>query len=115
MAKVSPKQLLESCQRMRPDRILLAELRSDEAYYHLRNVNSGHPGSITSVHASSAALAFKQLMLLVKESPGGRDLTREDIKSLLHLLVDVVVQFGVEKQRRYVKEVWLTARMRGHS
>lgn len=106
LSKVAPKQLLESCLRMRPDRILLAELRSDEAYYYLRNVNSGHPGSITSVHASSARLAFEQLMLLVKESPGGRDLAREDIKSLLSMLVDVVIQFGYERQQRFVKEVW---------
>lgn len=105
-ARVTPKQLLESCLRMRPDRILLAELRSDEAYYYLRNVNSGHPGSITSVHASSAQLAFEQLMLLVKESPGGRDLAREDIKSLLYMLVDVVVQFGVDRHERYVREIW---------
>lgn len=105
-ARTTPKQLLESCLRMRPDRILLAELRSDEAYYYLRNVNSGHPGSITSVHASSAQLAFEQLMLLVKESPGGRDLAREDIKSLLYMLIDVVVQFGLERQHRYVKQIW---------
>ena len=105
-AHVTPKQLLESCLRMRPDRILLAELRSDEAYYYLRNVNSGHPGSITSVHASSARLAFEQLMLLVKESPGGRDLAREDIKSLLLMLVDIVVQFGMKDHRRFVKEIW---------
>jgi len=105
-ARVTPKQLLENCLRMRPDRILLAELRSDEAYYYLRNVNSGHPGSITSVHASSAQLAFEQLMLLVKESPGGRDLAREDIKSLLYMLVDVVVQFAVERHERYVREIW---------
>ena len=109
LATVTPKQLLEACLRMRPDRILLAELRSDEAYYYLRNVNSGHPGSITSVHASSAKLAFEQLTLLVKESPGGRDLKREDIRSLLHQLIDVVVQCGVEKQRRFVKEIWFGA------
>lgn len=114
-ARVTPKQLLESCLRMRPDRILLAELRSDEAYYYLRNVNSGHPGSITSVHASSAQLAFEQLMLLVKESPGGRDLAREDIKSLLYMLVDVVVQFGIERHERYVREIWYDpARKRCH-
>ena len=41
LARVTPKKLLEACLRMRPDRILLAELRSDEAYYYLRNVNSG--------------------------------------------------------------------------
>jgi type IV secretion system protein VirB11 len=115
LARVLPKQLLESCLRMRPDRILLAELRSDEAYYYLRNVNSGHPGSITSVHASSAQLAFEQLMLLVKESPGGRDLAREDIKSLLYMLVDVVVQFGVDRHERYVREIFYDpARKRSH-
>jgi len=106
VARVSPKQLFETCLRMKPDRILLAELRSEEAFDYLRNVNSGHPGSITSVHAASAELAFEQLVLLVKQNPGGRDLARNDIKALLYLLVDVVIQFGVERQERYIKEVW---------
>jgi type IV secretion system protein VirB11 len=106
VARVSPKQLLESCLRMRPDRILLAELRAEEAFDYLRNVNSGHPGSITSVHATSAELAFEQLMLLVKQNQGGRELARGDIKSLLYLLVDVVIQFGVERHERFIKEIW---------
>jgi type IV secretion system protein VirB11 len=106
LARVTPKQLLESCLRMKPDRILLAELRAEEAFDYLRNVNSGHPGSITSVHAASAELAFEQLVLLVKQSPAGRELSRSDIKSLLYLLVDVVIQFGVEHQQRFVKEIW---------
>jgi type IV secretion system protein VirB11 len=106
VARVSPKQLLESCLRMKPDRILLAELRAEEAFDYLRNVNSGHPGSITSVHAASAELAFEQLVLLVKQNPGGRELARRDIKSLLYLLIDVVIQFGVERHERYIKEIW---------
>jgi type IV secretion system protein VirB11 len=105
-ARVSPKQLLESCLRMRPDRILLAELRAEEAFDYLRNVNSGHPGSITSVHAASAELAFEQLVLLVKQSKGGQELSRADIKQLLYLLVDVVIQFGVEHHQRFIKEIW---------
>lgn len=105
-ARVTPKQLLEACLRMKPDRILLAELRAEEAFDYLRNVNSGHPGSITSVHAASAELAFEQLVLLVKQSPAGRDLPRSDIKSLLHLLVDVVVQCGIEGHERLVREIW---------
>jgi type IV secretion system protein VirB11 len=105
-ARVTPKQLLESCLRMRPDRILLAELRAEEAFDYLRNVNSGHPGSITSVHATSADLAFEQLVLLIKQSQGGRDLARRDIKSLLYLLVDVVIQCGVERHERFIKEIW---------
>jgi type IV secretion system protein VirB11 len=106
VARVTPKQLLESCLRMKPDRILLAELRAEEAFDYLRNVNSGHPGSITSVHAASAELAFEQLVLLVKQNPGGRDLARGDIKNLLYLLIDVVIQFGVECHERFIKEIW---------
>jgi type IV secretion system protein VirB11 len=92
VANVGPKELLESCLRMRPDRILLQELRDGTAFYYIRNVNSGHPGSITTVHADSASLAFEQLTLLVKESEGGQDLEREDIRNLLYMLVDIVVQ-----------------------
>ena len=91
-AKVTAKELLESALRMRPDRILLQELRDGTAFFYLRNVNSGHPGSITTIHADSAELAFEQLTLLVKESEGGADLARDDIRSLLKILVDVVVQ-----------------------
>ena len=106
LSRVTPKQLLESCLRMKPDRILLAELRAEEAFDYLRNVNSGHPGSITSIHAGSCELAFEQLVLLVKQSAGGRELARRDIKSLLYLLIDVVIQFGVERQERFIREIW---------
>jgi len=106
LARVTPKQLLECCLRMRPDRILLAELRADEAFDYLRNVNSGHPGSITSVHAASAELAFEQLVLLVKQSPAGRALARRDIKRLLYLLVDIVIQCDLRCGRRIVREIW---------
>ncbi len=106
LARVTPKQLLESCLRMKPDRILLAELRGEEAFDYLRNVNSGHPGSITSIHAASAELAFEQLVLLVKQNRAGQELAREEIKNLLYLLIDVVVQFGVEHRQRCIKEIW---------
>ncbi len=113
LARVTPKQLLECCLRMRPDRILLAELRAEEAFDYLRNVNSGHPGSITSVHATSAELAFEQLVLLVKQSAAGRGLARSDIKSLLYLLVDVVIQCGLDRHRRIVREIWFEPERKG--
>jgi type IV secretion system protein VirB11 len=106
LAQVGARQLLESALRMRPDRILLQELRDATAFYYLRNVNSGHPGSITTLHADSAALAFEQLTLLVKESEGGRDLARDDIRALLHLLVDIVVQIKRVGGRFRITEVW---------
>lgn len=106
LARIGPKALLESALRMRPDRILLQELRDGTAFFFLRTVNSGHPGSITTVHADSAALAFEQLTLLVRESEGGRDLPRDDIRSLLHLMVDVVVQMKKVDGRYLMTEVW---------
>ena len=106
LARVSPKQLIECCLRMKPDRILLAELRAEEAFDYLRSVNSGHPGSITSVHATSAELAFEQLVLLIKQSPAGRELSRSDIKDLLYLLIDVVIQFETRQHERFIKEIW---------
>jgi type IV secretion system protein VirB11 len=45
-------------------------------------------------------------VLLIKQHPGGRELARLDIKSLLYLLIDVVIQFGVERHERFIKEIW---------
>jgi type IV secretion system protein VirB11 len=91
--------------RMKPDRSCwpsFARRRHD----YLRNANSGHPGSITSVHAASAELAFEQLVLLIKQSIGGREMARRDILALLWNLIDVVIQFGIEQHERFIKEIW---------
>ena len=112
LQKAGAKDLLESALRMRPDRILLQELRDGTAFFYLRNVNSGHPGSITTVHANTAEGALEQLTLLVKESEGGNDLDRTAIRALLRALVDVVVQMhrippGEGQPARYrMTEVW---------
>ena len=58
-SKVSPKQALASCLRMKPDRILLAELRGDEAWEFIKSINTGHPGSISTMHANGAYEAFE--------------------------------------------------------
>lgn len=109
LSGAGPKELLESCLRMRPDRILLQELRDGTAFYYVRNVNSGHPGSITTVHADSAKLAFQQLMLLVKESEGGRNLDRDDIDKLLRVSTDVIVQCKRIDGRFRATEIYVRA------
>ena len=108
-ARIGAKDLLESCLRMRPDRILLQELRDGTAFYYIRNVNSGHPGSITTVHADSARLAFEQLTLLVKESEGGGDLERHDIREMLTIAIDVIVQCKRVDGRFRVTEIYYRA------
>ena len=107
VAPVTQKQLLEASLRMKPDRVFVAELiRGDEAFYFLRNINSGHPGSMTTMHAGSPELAFEQLMLMMKESQAGSSLSRADIKQLLVLCVDVIVQLKNVDGRRFVSEVY---------
>ncbi|MDG4868615.1 P-type DNA transfer ATPase VirB11 (plasmid) [Guyparkeria sp. 1SP6A2] len=107
VSPITQQDLLESSLRMKPDRIFLAELiRGDEAFYYLRNVNSGHPGSITTMHANSASLAMEQLVLFLKESKSGASMTREDIKELLTMTVDVIVQIKNLKGKRVVTEIY---------
>lgn len=113
LAKIGAKDLLESCLRMRPDRILLQELRDGAAFYYIRNVNSGHPGSITTVHADSPRLAFEQLTLLVKESEGGGDLERQDIREMLTVAVDIIVQCKRLDGRFRVSEIYYRDNAKG--
>lgn len=107
IADITQQQLLETSLRMKPDRIFVAELiRGDEAFYYLRNVNSGHPGSITSMHSNSASLAIEQLVLFIKESSSGSTLSREDIKQLIFLCVDIIVQIKNVRGKRMMTEIY---------
>jgi type IV secretion system protein VirB11 len=104
-ARVTAKSLLEACLRMRPDRIFLAEVRGDECFHFVRLAASGHPGSITSVHSGSCALAMEQMALMIRETGAGGGLTMNEIKRLLNLVVDVVVQFDRDERGRFISEV----------
>lgn len=107
VSPITQQELLESSLRMKPDRIFVAELiRGDEAFYYLRNVNSGHPGSITTMHANSAKLAIEQLVLFLKESSSGSTMAREDIKQLLFMCVDIIVQIKNVRGKRVVTEIY---------
>jgi type IV secretion system protein VirB11 len=98
-AKVTPKQALASCLRMKPDRILLAELRGDEAWEFIKSVNTGHPGSITTMHANGAYEAFEQLTALIKDSRAGAHLETDYIKHRLFTTIDVVLFYHQRKLR----------------
>ncbi|RVT50757.1 P-type DNA transfer ATPase VirB11 [Rubrivivax albus] len=104
-AAVSARTLLEACLRMKPDRIFLAEVRGEECFSFVRLAASGHPGSITSVHAGTCALAFEQMALMIRESGAGGGLRLGEIKWLLGVVVDVVVQFDRDERGRFVSEL----------
>ena len=104
-AQVSADDLLRASLRMRPDRIILGELRGEEAYAFLRAVNTGHPGSMTTVHADSAERAIEQIALLVLQT--GTRLNREDVLHYVRSTVDVYIQLSRIGGRRHVTEVML--------
>jgi type IV secretion system protein VirB11 len=91
-AKVTPQQLLEASLRLRPDRIILGELRGAEAFTYLRAINSGHPGSITTIHADSPRLAFEQLTLMVMQADLGME--RRHILEYVQSIIPIIVQLG---------------------
>lgn len=104
-ARVDVQALLEATLRLRPDRVLLGELRGSEAYTYLRAVNTGHPGSITTLHADSPSGAFEQLALMVLQADRG--LGREEIMAYVKAVVDVVIQLRrTSGGERVVSEIY---------
>jgi type IV secretion system protein VirB11 len=107
-AQVTTDDLVQASLRMRPDRIILGELRGPEAASFLRAVNTGHPGSITTVHADSPRGAVDQLSLLVLQA--GLNLGRAEIAEYVRGIVDVFVQLSRREGRRSVSQITFRGR-----
>lgn len=109
-AKVTTQDLIEACLRLRPDRIIVGELRGSEAFSFLRAINTGHPGSISTLHADTPAMALEQLKLMVMQA--GLGMPPSEIKQYILNVVDIVVQLKrAEKGRRYISEIYF----KGHN
>lgn len=102
-AEVGAEDLLIAALRMRPDRIILGELRGSEAFTFLRAVNTGHPGSMTTIHADTPQRAIEQLALLVLQA--GSKLSRDDVRHYVQESIDVFVQLERRAGRRRVSQI----------
>ena len=102
-ARVDTEDLLQAALRMRPDRILLGELRGAEAFAFLRAVNTGHPGSITTIHADSAHGALDQIAML--SLMNGVAVSWEAIGTYIRQVIDIVVQLKRVGGQRQVTEI----------
>ncbi|OGS49601.1 MAG: P-type DNA transfer ATPase VirB11 [Erythrobacter sp. RIFCSPHIGHO2_12_FULL_63_10] len=91
-AKVTSNELLQAALRLRPDRIVLGELRGAESVSFLRAINTGHPGSFSTIHANSLRGALDQLALMVMQT--GIGLSRGDTIAYAASVIDVIVQLG---------------------
>jgi type IV secretion system protein VirB11 len=97
-AKVTSNELLQSALRLRPDRIVLGELRGAESVSFLRAINTGHPGSASTIHANSVRGALEQLALMVMQT--GIGLTRADTIAYAASVIDVIVQLERSEGQR---------------
>lgn len=114
---VTSASLLKSCLRMKPDRILPAELRGGETFDFVNVCSSGHGGSITSCHAGSSTETFERLALMVLQNRQGRTLPYDVIKNLLFSVVDIVVHVhndpaGIDG--RHITEIWFDPARKKH-
>lgn len=104
VAKVTAQDLLEATLRFKPDRIILGELRGSEAYSYLRSVNSGHPGSISTVHANSPHMAFEQIALMVMQ--GYANVQKDTVLDYIKSVIPVVVQLRRENGIRRITDIY---------
>nr|WP_231959020.1 P-type DNA transfer ATPase VirB11 [Altererythrobacter sp. B11] len=102
-AKVTANELLQSALRLRPDRIVLGELRGAESVSFLRAINTGHPGSFSTIHANSLRGALEQLSLMVMQT--GIGLSRSDTIAYAASVIDVIVQLDRTSGKRGISTI----------
>jgi pilus assembly protein CpaF len=100
---VSFNDLLKAALRWRPDRIILGEVRGEEARTLLDSFNTGHAGSMATIHASSAVKALRRFGELAMRSH--QQSNRDDISAEIAETVQVVVQAGRYAEGRKVSEI----------
>jgi len=98
------QDLLKNALRMRPDRIVVGEVRSGEAFDMLQAMNTGHPGSLTTIHANSTSDALNRLEALVLLA-GFQELPLSVIRKWIHSAVHVVIQLKRYPEGRRISEI----------
>ncbi|HEV2297683.1 MAG TPA: ATPase, T2SS/T4P/T4SS family [Candidatus Acidoferrales bacterium] len=100
---VAIRDLLKAALRHRPDRIILGEIRGGEAFDLLQLLNTGHSGTLSTIHANSAKQGLARFTSCVLQS--GVDLPYRAIKTNIADSLNVVVQVERRPGRRYISEV----------
>jgi len=100
---VTIRELLKAALRHRPDRIILGEIRGGEAFDLLQLLNTGHSGSLSTVHATSARQGLARFTSCVLQS--GVDLPYRAIKTNIGDSLNVVVHLERRPGRRFVSEL----------
>jgi pilus assembly protein CpaF len=100
---VAIRDLLKASLRHRPDRIILGEIRGGEAFDLLQLLNTGHSGTLSTVHASSAQQAISRFTSCVLQS--GVELPYRAIKTNIGDSLNAIIQLERRPGKRFVSEV----------
>lgn len=92
IAHVDARKLVEASLRMRPDRLMLGEIRGGEAFDFLQAINTGHPGSLSTVHANTTQGAYVRLAMLVMQNSAAAGIGKNDLIDLLKVTLPLVIQ-----------------------
>ncbi|MDG4900040.1 MULTISPECIES: CpaF family protein [unclassified Mesorhizobium] len=88
--EVRQRELVKNALRMRPDRIIVGEVRGEEAFDMLQAMNTGHEGSMTTIHANTPRDAISRLEQMV--GMAGMPMTHESIRAQIASALDIIVQ-----------------------
>ncbi|MFD2055880.1 CpaF family protein [Mesorhizobium calcicola] len=88
--EVRQRELLKNALRMRPDRIIVGEVRGEEAFDMLQAMNTGHEGSMTTIHANTPRDAISRLEQMV--GMAGMPMSNDSIRAQIASAIDIVVQ-----------------------
>lgn len=105
-ANVTIQSLLEASLRMRPDRLFVGEVRGSEAFAFLRAINTGHPGSMSTVHADTPRGAYEQLAMMVMQSGLSAAYPKADLISYIRQIIPIVIQLRRDGGQRGVSEIF---------
>ncbi|RUX20409.1 CpaF family protein [Mesorhizobium sp. M2A.F.Ca.ET.037.01.1.1] len=88
--EIRQRELVKNALRMRPDRIIVGEVRGEEAFDMLQAMNTGHEGSMTTIHANTPRDAISRLEQMV--GMAGMPMTHESIRAQIASAIDIIVQ-----------------------
>ena len=103
--QISMQDLVQASLRLRPDRLIMGEIRGREIFDFVSACSTGHSGLLATIHANNPKIAFMRMVQLYKLNPiAGMD--EQDIYKILHEVIDIVAQLEKTNEGRRLTAIY---------